>query len=83
MNRLWCIGQAGIVLEIIGAVWVVYCAYDARLHVRGKKTDLDNLEEALQAVLDEVGSQFQKQLWGFVILAAGLVMQFAGNFASV
>ena len=80
MSALWYLGQGGIVVEILSALWIVYSAYDVRLKVRGKRTDLDHLEEALQAVLDEVTSQFKKQLLGFVVLTAGLLMQFAGNF---
>ena len=83
MNLLWLIGQAGIVLEIGGAGYIVYCAYTAKAQIHGKKTDLDHLQEALDTVIAEVASQFRKQLFGFVLLVLGLGMQFVGNLSGM
>ena len=80
-NCLWYIGQAGILLEILGAGLIVYFAYTARQKVGVLKTDMDHLQEAIDTVLEEVGSQFRKQITGFLLLGLGLIMQFVGNFA--
>ena len=80
-NCLWYIGQVGILLEILGAGLIVYFAYTARQKVGVLKTDMDYLQEAIDTVLEEVGSQFRKQITGFLLLGLGLIMQFVGNFA--
>ena len=67
-NYLWLIGQVGIALEIIGAGLIVYFAYEAKQKVSVLKTDMDHLQEALDTVLEEVGSQFRKQIVGFLLL---------------
>ncbi len=79
-NCLWYIGQAGIALEIVGAGLIVYFAYEAKQKVSVLKTDMDHLQEAIDTVLEEVGSQFRKQIAGFLLLGLGLIMQFVGNF---
>ena len=75
----WYIGQGGILLEIVGAGMVVFYAYKARVRVAQLHTDLDHIQEAVDSVLGEVRSQFLKQVVGFLLLAAGLIMQFVGN----
>lgn len=82
-NCLWFVGQAGIALEIFGAGLIVYFAYTAKRKVSRLTTDIDHIQEAVDTVLDEVGSQFKKQIAGFLLLGLGLIMQFIGNFASV
>lgn len=78
---LWHIGQTGILLEILGAGLIVYHAYASKKSAEHLRADLDHIEEAVNTVRDEIKSQFQKQVWGFVLFGAGLAMQFAGNFA--
>lgn len=34
----------------------------------------------MDSVLEEVSSQFRKQIIGFLVLGLGLIMQFVGNF---
>lgn len=82
-NCLWIVGQAGIGLEILGAGLIVYFAYSAKQKVGRLKTGLDHIQEAVDTVLEEVGSQFRKQIAGFLLFGLGLVMQFIGNFANV
>lgn len=77
---LWFIGQAGIILEVIGAGLVVYFAYGAKKKIHHLKTDLDKIQEAVDSILEDVGSQFRKQAVGFILLLLGLAMQFVGNF---
>ena len=79
-NCLWLIGQVGIALEIVGAGLIVYFAYAAKQKVSVLKTDMDHIQEAIDTVLEEVGSQFGKQIAGFFLLLSGLIMQFVGNF---
>lgn len=69
-------------MEILGAGLIVYFAYSAKKKVNVLRTDIDHIQEAVDTVLEEVGSQFRKQIAGFLLLVFGLIMQFVGNFAS-
>ncbi len=79
MNLLW-IGQTGIVIEIFGAGYIVYASYQAHKNLTGKSHTID-AADVMESTLIELRDQYKKELWGFSLLALGLVMQFIGGFA--
>lgn len=79
MSLLWYVNQAGIVLEVIGALIIVVSAFQARKEIKGIKDTWDaGLPEKLR---DLLASQAFTELKGFGLLAIGLIMQFAGGFS--
>lgn len=83
--NVWLVGQAGIILEILGAGFIVYS-----LHETKKKMDahastantIDGIGGAVVELIGVIGSQFTKEALGFAALGTGLIMQFIGGFAS-
>lgn len=75
----WWVNQIGILIEIAGAGYLVWCALRSRQAVMEMKTDLDSIEHSVQALLDEVRGNFKNQCIGFVLLVIGLLMQLASN----
>lgn len=75
----WWMSQLGIVVEIAGAGYLVYCAFQSKCAVAGLKTNLDCIEHSVESLLREVQGNFNKQRFGFIFLVLGLLMQLAGN----
>lgn len=75
----WWLNQIGILVEVAGAAYLVWCALRSRRAVMEMKTDLDSIEHSVQALLNEVRGNFTNQRIGFVLLVIGLLMQFASN----
>lgn len=84
MNCYWLVGEAGIVIEVIGAGYIVYSAYDSKKtmerHVNTANT-INGIGGAVSELTRIVGSQFEQEAVGFLILVMGLIMQFIGGFA--
>jgi hypothetical protein len=84
-NLLWCTGQAGIALEVLGAAWLVVCAIAASRKAKqlpGDPEMLDGMGPAAKLAIRQIRSQPRVQIIGFTLLAIGLVMQFVGGFAA-
>jgi hypothetical protein len=78
MDIFWYINQAGIILEIVGALLIVLSAFKTRNKI---KDIPDSYEADLTAkVRDIISNQAFTELKGFGLLAIGLVMQFIGGF---
>ena len=75
----WWLNQIGILVEIAGAGYLVYCAWQSKRTVAGMKTDMDSIEHSVEALLREVKGNFSNQRLGFVLLVIGLAMQLASN----
>lgn len=75
----WWFNQLGIVIEILGAGYLVFCSWQSKRVVAGMQTDLDSIEHSVEALLDEVRGNFSSQRIGFVLLVLGLAMQFISN----
>lgn len=73
------LNQVGIVIEIAGAGYLVFCAWQSRRVVAGLTTDLDNIEHSVKALLREVRGNSSNQRRGFALLVLGLLMQLASN----
>lgn len=81
MNRiLFWVGQIGIILEVIGAGYIVFAAYRSHMNLKNKSHSID-AADVMESTLDEVRGQYKKELIGFSILLIGLAMQFIGNFS--
>lgn len=80
MNCYWLIGQIGIVIEVLGAGILVYSAFKTKKRIEGHRTDLDNIEHAVQQLMSEAQGQVRMHSWGFAMLVIGLAMQFIGGF---
>ena len=81
MNRLQIVGQIGIVLEFLGAGYLVCSALSSKKEMHGLKSTIDSIDDAMSRLIGVVKDQFQKELIGFILLAIGLVMQFLSGFA--
>ena len=84
MNCYWLVGQVGIVLEVFGAGYILYSAYDSKKRIdRHTKTanTINGIGDAVSELARIVGSQFKQEAVGFLILVMGLIMQFVGGFA--
>lgn len=75
----WWLNQLGIIVEIAGAGYLVYCAWQSKSVVAEMRTDLDSIENSVEALLTEVRGNFRNQWFGFVLLVLGLLMQLASN----
>jgi len=88
MGALWYVGQTGIVLEIIGAASVVVWAAQATRAAKAVhktptgEVSAKGLDEFAEWLIADTRALRSRQAWAFGLIAAGLVMQFAGNFAS-
>ena len=79
MTCLWWIGQAGILLEIVGAGYIVFGALKNKDKVAKVGTTWESLEH-----LPEIGLAIQRlattEFRGFLVFATGLVLQLVGGF---
>lgn len=81
--ELWLIGQTGIVIEIVGAGLGVLFAWQTRQQWQRTPTEAtyESIGEDVSRPRAEFIGQYAKQGWVFLMIAAGLLMQFVGNFA--
>lgn len=64
-----------IILEIIGAVYLLISTLFTRIRMMSLTTDSDNIENAVNSLLTEVKGQFTTQLICFGLFVAGLIIQ--------
>lgn len=82
MTYLKCIGQFGILLELIGAAFMVYAAYKSRLTLQGiNPTTFEGVGGMAEKTHDILRGQVKDEIVGFSFLAIGLLMQFISGFA--
>lgn len=79
MDYYWYINQAGIILEVIGALLIVLSSFSTRKIIK----DIPNSYDADLATIlrDVISKQAFTELKGFGLLAIGLIMQFIGGFS--
>lgn len=78
MDCYWYINQAGILLEVIGALLIVVSAFRTRNKIKDVSDTWD--AELATKLRDIISNQAFTELKGFGLLAFGLVMQFIGGF---
>ena len=76
-------GAWGIVVEVIGAGWIVGAAWRGRASLTAIPPDVtyDTLGPAINKLMLLVRTQFVDQLKGFALLAIGLLLQLYGTLA--
>jgi len=74
-NYRFLYDKLGIILEIIGAVYLLISTLFTRIRMMSLTTDADNIENAVNSLLTEVKGQFTTQLICFGLFAAGLIIQ--------
>lgn len=75
----WWLNQVGILVEIAGAGYLVFCAWRSRQKTKGMETHLDGIEDTVRGLISELRGNFQTQLKGFFVLAVGIFLQFLSN----
>ncbi len=78
-NFYWFIAQFGLLLEVTGALYIVVASLIARRRVQRLFFGWQGLKE-IPKVLETIQNQAKTEIVGFLILAAGLVLQFLGGF---
>jgi len=80
MNLQTAATLVGIVLQLGGAGYLVWQARATSMKLANFRAHLtyDKFNDAVGTLADELGGQFRQQVWGFVIIAAGSVLQFYG-----
>lgn len=74
-NYRFLYDKLGIILEIIGAVYLLIITLFTRIRMMSLATDADNIENAVNSLLTEVKGQFTTQLICFGLFVAGLIIQ--------
>ena len=79
---LWCIGQAGIVIEVLGAAFIVLSAYRAKKEISkiDNPASFGGVGETAVIIAKLIKNQFNNEVFGFSLLGIGLIMQFIGGF---
>ncbi len=82
MKFLWLVGQAGIILEVLGAAYIVISAYRSKKEISkiDKPESFGGVGETSILMVSLTKNQFKNEIIGFSLLGIGLVMQFAGGF---
>lgn len=74
----WWFNEAGIVLEIIGAILLVVSAFRSRARIKDVPNTADS--DLIERLREIVVNQPSSELAGFVLLAIGLLGQLAAGF---
>jgi len=80
-SLLWYLGEAGILLEIAGAWYMVQANVRARRRIQSLFRGWEGLRE-LPHIKKVLQNQARTEIIGFAMLGVGLVMQFTAGFAS-
>jgi hypothetical protein len=72
------LNKAGIVLQVLAAAYIVFQAGKTAHSLRDMKVTYDSLEDVILQLGREMSSQFRHQLYGFLVLALGALLQLVG-----
>ena len=75
LNYRFLYDKLYIILEIIGAAYLLISTLFTRIRMMSLTTDIDNIENAVNSLLTEVKGQFTTQLICFGLFVAGLIIQ--------
>jgi hypothetical protein len=78
---LWFVGQGGILLELAGALYIAIVSVSIHSRVRRLFSNFSGWME-LPRLVAEVRQQARTDIVGFLLLAAGLLLQFVGGFVA-
>jgi len=82
VHFLWVLGQFGILLEISGALYIAAASVSLHKKIERLFVGIWGLRE-LPRIVESIQNQARSDITGFLLLAAGLLMQFIGNFSAV
>ena len=77
----WYVGEAGILLEMVGAWYMVQATFRARRRVRGMFRGWEGFKE-IPRLVEVLQNQAKTEMIGFFLLGTGLLMQFVAGFVS-
>lgn len=80
MDYFWLVTELGILLEIIGAVYIVLGSLRARGKIDQMFKGIEGLLE-IRNIREILRNQARMEFNGFVFLSTGLIMQFVGGFS--
>lgn len=75
----WYLGQLGLLLEIVGALYIAVSSISIHQRIRRLLFDLWGFREIPRIVMT-MQNQARTDITGFLLLAGGLMLQFIGNF---
>ena len=78
-QTFWIIGQAGILLEIAGALFIAFSSIAAHRRIERLFNTIFGFKE-IPKIIETIANQTSTDIKGFTLLAGGLVLQFIGNF---
>ena len=82
VHLLWVVGQIGILLELIGALYIAVLSVSIHRRMRRLFSNFDGWLE-LPYLIGEVRKQAKTDIIGFTLLAVGLLLQFIGGFINL
>jgi hypothetical protein len=79
MSTSTCLAIIGIILQLIGAAFLVMQSFQtSRKLAKYKNVTLDNFSSIIGELAGELRGQFLQQLIGFAFFLAGSALQLAG-----
>jgi hypothetical protein len=81
IEPLWLLGQLGILLEIGGALYIAMSTISIHSRIGRLFVDIWGLRE-IPRLVGLMQGQARTDIRGFLMLAAGLLLQFIGNFSA-
>jgi len=75
----WYLGQTGLLLEIIGALYIALSSISIHRRISRLFFDLWGFRE-IPRIVATMQNQARTDITGFLLLACGLVLQFVSNF---
>ena len=78
----WTLTQAGLMLEIAGAVYIALSSIYMHKRIERLFFNIWGFRE-IPKIVATMQNQTTTDIRGFVLLAIGLMLQFAGNFGPV
>ena len=74
LNYRFLYDKLYIILEIIGAVYLLIKTFLTRIRMMSLTTDIDNIQNAVDSLVTEVKGQCTTQLICFGLFVAGLII---------
>jgi len=81
IDSLWLLGQLGILLEIGGALYIAMSTVTIHSRIGRLFNNIWGIRE-LPKLMGLMQGQARTDIRGFLMLAAGLLLQFVGNFGT-
>jgi len=81
-HYLWILSQFGILLEAVGAMYIALSAVAIHERIGRLFLDIWGIRE-IPKIVGMMQNQTKSDIRGFLLLAAGLLLQFIGNFTAL